>query len=326
MRTATLTQSSFSDAGAAWLETRKPYIGARTYYDYENHIKTLSLFFAELPLIAIDADHLRAYQRMRMVRAGASLINRELSVLQQMLKRIGRWKDVAENYQPLGLPKESPHRALTPIEEDRIYRVGATNPAWEVAYCCFVLSINTSAHWSELSHIRLRDVDEVERTFWVNQGKNEGRRRQEPMNGTAWRAMQILLARAMRIGCELPDHYLMPFRIARGSYDPTRAATSCRSALRELLAAADVKISFYSFRHHAITKLLENPDISDETAEAIAGHISERMKKRYSHTRLHVKRAAVEALERIAPRRPVESASKKGPKSVGNQSPARKRK
>jgi hypothetical protein len=44
---------------------------------------------------------------------------------------------------------------------------------------------------------------------------------------------------------------------------------------------------------------MENPDVSEETAEAIAGHISHCMKRRYSHTRLEVKRAAVEALERI---------------------------
>jgi hypothetical protein len=68
-----------------------------------------------------------------------------------------------------------------------------------------------------------------------------------------------------------------------------------------MLGAADIHISAYSFRHHAITKLLENPDVSEETAESIAGHISHRMKKRYSHTRIEVRRAAVEVLERIAP-------------------------
>ena len=238
---------------------------------------------------------------MRMVRAGASLINREVSVLQQMLKRIGRWAEIAQHYQALPMPKESPHRALTPIEEDRLYRVGSSNPKWEVAYCCFVLAINTTAHWSELRHIRLCDVDDAERTFWVNQGKNEGRRRNEPMNGTAWRAMQHLLKRAKSLGCAEGGHFLIPFQIARGNYDPSRPAVTCRTALRQILTAAGVQISFYSFRHHAITKLLENPDVSDETVEAIAGHVSERMKKRYSHTRLHVKRAAVEALERIRP-------------------------
>jgi len=33
------------------------------------------------------------------------------------------------------------------------------------------------------------------------------------------------------------------------------------------------------------------------------GHISHRMKKRYSHTRIEVKRAAIEALKKIAPDR-----------------------
>ena len=37
----------------------------------------------------------------------------------------------------------------------------------------------------------------------------------------------------------------------------------------------------YDLRHHAITALLENPHVSEETVEAIAGHISREMKKRY---------------------------------------------
>ena len=67
-----------------------------------------------------------------------------------------------------------------------------------------------------------------------------------------------------------------------------------------MLVVAGIRVSAYSFRQHAITKLLEHPDLSEETAEAMAGHSSHRMKKRYSHTRLEAKRAAVEALQRIA--------------------------
>lgn len=52
----------------------------------------------------------------------------------------------------------------------------------------------------------------------------------------------------------------------------------------------------YDLRHHAITALLENPKISDQTAEALAGHTSVRMKKRYSHIRMEAKRAALNAL------------------------------
>ncbi len=114
------------------------------------------------------------------------------------------------------------------------------------------------------------------------------------MNGTAWRAMQHFAeAWAKSLGCaEGGRTSSSRFRLRAVTYDPSRLAVTCRTALRQILTAAGVQISFYSFRHHAITKLLENPDVSDETVEAIAGHVSERMKKRrlLAYTLLHVKR------------------------------------
>ena len=49
----------------------------------------------------------------------------------------------------------------------------------------------------------------------------------------------------------------------------------------------------YDLRHHLITTLLEKDGVSERTVELIAGHLSERMKKRYSHAR---KDAVCEAL------------------------------
>jgi hypothetical protein len=68
------------------------------------------------------------------------------------------------------------------------------------------------------------------------------------------------------------------------------------------MGACGIKCRIYDFRHHAITRVLENPAISEQTAEALAGHISHKMKKRYSHIRIETKRAAVEALSKIPPR------------------------
>jgi integrase len=150
-----------------------------------------------------------------------------------------------------------------------------------------------------------------------------------PLHSTAWAALEYLIERAKKLGAREPYHYVMPFRLAVGNFDPNRPALGWRSALRQMLHAADIRISAYSFRHHAITKLLENPDVSEETAEALAGHISHRMKKRYSHTRIEVRRAAVEALERIAPqsvRLPVQDCATKCKTEIrkrgkGNQVP-----
>ena len=166
-----------------------------------------------------------------------------------------------------------------------------------------MISINTTSGPGEIRHVRLMDIDHEKRTMRVQPegAKNEHRIRVIPLNQTAWKAIEHLCRRAKKLGCTDPHHYLIPFRVKKGSYDPERPAKDWRYALREMCAVAGIDISAYTFRHHAITKLLENPDVSEETAEAIAGHISHRMKKRYSHTRIEVKRSAVEALERIAP-------------------------
>ncbi len=316
MRTQTLTQSAFQEAASVWLETRRPYISPSTYTSYEERLRALSAFFSETRLPEITADQIRAYQKARMVRAGASCINHECSLLQQMLKRIGRWAEISADYQPLPLPKESPHRALTVQEEERLYRAGMSNANWAVAYCGFVLSVNTSCGPGEIRHLRLMDIDEVQRTMRVQPegAKNAARIRVIPLNRPAWEAIEYLRKRAKELGCYKPEHYLIPFRLKRGSYDPARPAMGWRTAFREMTAAADVRISPYCLRHHAITKMLENPDISEETVKSVAGHISKRILQRYSHVRIEVKRAAVKALERI------------GPHSVRHQSATRLRK
>jgi integrase len=54
-------------------------------------------------------------------------------------------------------------------------------------------------------------------------------------------------------------------------------------------------LRFHDLRHHAITELAES-GASEQTIKAIAGHVSERMLKRYSHIRLEAKRAALQGL------------------------------
>lgn len=306
MRTYVLAQTSFGEAASVWLESRKPYISERTYLDYKHYIITLAIFFGETKLPEITADQIRAYQRMRMARAGASIINHECSVLQQMLKRIGRWPEIGSQYQPLPLPKESPHRMLTQDEEDRLYRVGAQHPEWDVAYCAFVLGMNTTMHASEIRHVRLGDINMNHPEgpmLYVQRGKTKKRQRMIPLNSRAQGAVNYLVERAEKLGCCHAEDYLIPFRLRRGFYDPRRPARGWRTAMDKLLEKAQIKITPYSFRHHCITTLYENPDVSEETIEAIAGTIPATLKRHYSHIRNDAKRKALQALEKIAPNR-----------------------
>jgi integrase len=298
-----LAQLLFKEGASAWLDSRRPYLSPRTISDYEKYIATLSVFFGELKLKEIRPDHLRAYQRMRIGRAGGRRINHELGVIQQLLKRIGRWKDVGPDHQRLPEPKQSPGRALSDQEYDRLFRVAQSRPEWEMAYLFAAISVNTTAGPKEVWTLRLCDVN-LEGNFIRVQpegAKNVHRIRVLPLNAIARAAFERVLELAARRGSTKPNEYLFPFRVRGngtwGIYDPNRHCTTCNGAWRKLVVAAGLKgLRPYDMRHTAITDILQNPDVSEETAKAIAGHISDKILKTYSHVRLDAKRAALNAL------------------------------
>lgn len=299
MRTLALTQSAFSQAAKEWLESRRPYISPKTYHEYELNIVTLGKFFGEMRLPEITADMIRAYQRTRLTQCGSFAINHECSVLQQMLKRIGKWNEIAFDYQPLPLPKEERGRALRDEEKINLLKIASSDPNWEAAYCFAMIAVSTSCGPKETYTLRLKDVDLEARTITVQpQGaKNVHRIRTLPLNSEALAGVKAAYDRARRLGSVDPEHYLFPFRINRKTFDPQKHQTTFKTAWRKLTTAAGLQgFRMYDLRHHAITVLLENPKVSEETAEHIAGHISRKMKKRYSHARLDAMRAALDAL------------------------------
>lgn len=301
MSIAALQAMPFADACDNWLESRRPYLSAKTYYEYNLNIKTLSGFFGAFKLPEIDSDQLRAYQRIRQQQCGAFAINHECGVLLQIRKRIGQ---PLSDYQPLPLPKDERGRVLSHEERERLFRIAQSDPNWQAAYLFALIAVNTTAGPKETATLRLKDVDLAHRTIRIQPGgaKNQHRIRTIPLNDEALSAVRKTLERARQLGSLEPDHYLFPFRI-RGSnihhalYDPSRHQTSFKTAWLRLREKAQLPgFRMYDLRHHAITSLLENPDISEETVEDIAGHVSRRMKKRYSHIRMEYKRAAVDAI------------------------------
>ncbi len=303
-----LLSLKFSSAAENWLSTRKPYLKERTFYMYGHHIATLAKFFGELAVQKIHLGHLRQYQLARMSnsggmwerRAGPSIINHELSVVQQVLKRAGRWKNLAHHYEPLPLPPSKRPKVMTEQEERRLFEIAAGNPEYELAYLVASLSVNTTACGSELRFLRLEHIHLGENPRFVIDGgaKNNFRIRTIPLNPTAAAQMVTCLRRANERGSVHPQHYLFPKRLVRGIWDPlTPASTSWLRqsfhAMRE--AAALPWLTPHCLRHQAITKMLEF-GVPPETVRSIAGHVTEHMMRWYCHTRYA---AASDALSKI---------------------------
>jgi len=157
----------FSRAAKSWLETRRAYISPRTFRDYQQYIVALGRHFLESRLVEIGGDDIRSYQRARNATAGAARINQECGILQQMLKRIGRWPVIAQDYQSLPEKKHSIGRALSDDERARLFSTAASKPQWEMAYLFAAISVNTTVGPKEAWTLRLRDVDLIQRFIRV---------------------------------------------------------------------------------------------------------------------------------------------------------------
>jgi integrase len=286
-----------------YLERRRQKLSSRSYEAYQYHFRTLQRFFAPgRPLASFHEGHFREYQKWRLASGvGPSLINHELNALAQLLELADLWHPISRHYERLPEKNWDPPKVMTPEEEDRFLRFAERKPEWATALNAALLTGNTTIAGLCLRTLRLENIrlEQDPPVILVPATvKNSNRVRGVPLNEAALAALGNLIAQAKGRGACEPYHYLIPFRIKTGLFDPTRPASPCflRSAFRSIRRAAGLNwVTPATFRHQAITKLLES-GAPDETVRAIAGHGTEKAMKYYSHIRMHAKKAAVDRL------------------------------
>jgi integrase len=319
---------TFPAAAHAYLRARHDLsAGARAAAD--QYLKALLRFFELLKLRDIHVGHIEAYQRSRQeeIRAskqhkarhgdarlpsdGASRINHEISLLGRVLARAGLWEPIKAFYHPLPLPDEGPGIALTEEEERAYFKLARSNPDWLNAYCCAVISRNTTAGPAEIRYLRMKDLrleGESPSMFVRESRKTEFRYRRNPLNGEAIAALRLLVERhhelLRRFGlAESPEYYMMPARSrTRGAPPdfsrPIRSWKTAHYAIRRALAKRFPRLARmrkYDWRHTCMTVLLEDAATSYSTIEKLAGHrINSRTKQVYDHVRDGSLRAAVQ--------------------------------
>ena len=318
---------TFAEARLFWTARRQNATGIRaaTRERDDAYMEALAQFFAPMRLRDITPGHLRAYQisraqnSMRVAGEEAhpwkhpatnSTINHELALLGRVLTHCRLWKNLREYYFPLPVPRWSPRSIMEEDEEADFFLRGISDPRARLAYLVACLTNNTTASGAELRfmrlrHLFLRPAGEISEIYIPPEGcKNETRPRKIALNRTALWAVGQLYTRALQLGCADPDDFLFPFRIHRGKYDPTRPAskTFLRKSWQRLRAVTGrVDLRPHDLRHHCITRLLENGE-DPETVRAIAGHLRPEMTEYYSHQRRRVKFAALEKIDRPAPK------------------------
>lgn len=295
-------------AGAAWLSSkewrrRKP----RTLEASRCYLAGLLRFFGDIPLKEIRPGSLLAFQTARSKEVGPSYINHELNALAQILKQAGLWAKLKDFYAPLPEPEWQKPKVFTFEEQQRIFSFAKDDPNLELAEIVFTITRNTSASGSELRLARIGQVDLAHKpplfTITADTTKNKIRPRIVPLLPEAEGAFGRAIRRANRLGGHLDGHFLFPFRLAPGVYDPTRPAS--RSWLRKQTAILRERTEIthlrpHAWRHQLATEMLEQGK-PVETVRAIMGWVSEKMVQTYCHTRMEAKLDALSSLERMEP-------------------------
>ena len=98
------------------------------------------------------------------------------------------------------------------------------------------------------------------------------------------------------------------------SVDLNRPMGSWRKAWRIASKAAGVRYRPHHMRHTFISRLAENPEVSEQTIKALACHVSRQMLERYSHIRSEAKEAAIQSLEQ----QPIEPISEATGHKIGH--------
>lgn len=318
VRTGDLGELTFSQVWPIFLEEKKQEVGLKTFKSYNEYYRALAPFFGTIRLRDIHIGNIIAYRAAR-VTAGPSLINHEINAVSQLLNKSGLWAEIAKFYKPLRVPKTGPGQALLEQEALWLLEVASRKKRWQVAYLGSMVSANTACGPGEIRKLRLRDIDLQDGILSVVEGaKNDYRVRTIPLNADAAWAIAKLMEMALEKGSHKPEHYLIPGRPAKlcatqkgpgwkkkAHSDPSVPTGSWKKAWYSLRREAAKKypkldyVRMYDLRHHALTTLLENPNVSEQTIKDIAGHVSKKILERYSHIRIARKRAALDALESL---------------------------
>ena len=186
------------------------------------------------------------------------------------------------------------NRRLHSDEEDRLRAAveGYSNPmlGW-----IFTIALETGMRSSEITGLRLRQVEVGRRVVRLDVTKNDSART-VPLTRRAAEVFGAALANPVRPkGCDL-IFFGEPGRDgSRRPYTFTKAWNDIKASL----GMSDLR--FHDLRHEAVSRLVE-AGFSDQEVSAISGHKSMQMLKRYTHLRAE---DLVDRLDSIRPSRKV---------------------
>jgi len=301
----------FTVAAQHWLNS-KSALQPKSVASYRQYVASLTSEFGQRLICDIGASDIAALQRKRLAAGKAArTVNYEIHTLRGILKHFNLWSQLADQVRNLR-ERHNVGRAISPEDERKLLDVigQSRSPA---LLPLFLLSLDTGLRKSEARLLRRSDLALTWERGVIASGElvvgksktDAGAGRVIPLTKRVCAVLSLWLSRFLDAG---PDSYVFPrhsvgfARKGVGSdlynVDLSRPMGEWKTAWRRARRLAELEYRWHDSRHTLVSRLAENPNVSEETIRALAGHVSKQMLQRYSHIRAQAKRDAISALER----------------------------
>ena len=186
-------------------------------------------------------------------------------------------------------------KAYSEEEKERML-TQAANARSPHIYLALTLALNAGVRDAELRGLTWDQIKFEKGYLVVGRSKTEGGEgRTIPLNSALLPELREYAAwYKEKFGETRPEWYVFPFG-KPSPRDPSRPITTFKTAWKNVRAKAKVTGRWHDNRHTLITDLAES-GAGDQTIMDIAGHVSKRMLKHYSHIRMEAKRRALESI------------------------------
>lgn len=256
----------------------------------------LRQFFGSYSLAAINSDLVARYRDRRLTTLTARMsretgqpktlspntVRLELALLGHLFTTaIREWQiglpanPVANVRKPA--PGEGRSRRLR-LDEERRLRAAVESHSNPMLGWIFTIALETGMRSSEITGLKLWQVDPARRLVRLDTTKNHSART-VPLTKRAAEVFELALGNPVRPpNCD----WIFFGEPGRDGLRRPYTFTKTWNDLKNSLALADVR--FHDLRHEAVSRLVE-AGLSDQEVAAISGHKSMQMLKRYTHLR-----------------------------------------
>src|SRR5918996_1647891 len=220
-----------------YLEAKKATANSERTIEFDRErLEIVKRHLGDVKLSTITRKVIEGFQAKRRLEGSSNrTINMDVGALRQVLRRFKQWRRLEDDVKMLTEAGGAPvGRALTPVEQKRLFEAAASNPEWEHVHCAAVLAANTSMRGVEVKHVRRRKRDGQRRSVCHSQQERDKQAADSAQSGSARGGRAHAEAR----GCA-GTHRPRALRLVREPASQARSEEACEQVGRRMAVATE---------------------------------------------------------------------------------------